>query len=453
MSEMPNVHRIKRGLNIPLKGKAEKVIRNADPARYYGVKPEDFNGIRTKLMAWPGDRVKAGTPLFYNKLQPHVKYPSPVSGKVSRVNRGEKRKILEVVVEADSIMEYEDFGKGEPQDMSREDIVDKLTQSGLWAFIRQRPYSIAANPEDDPKAIFISGFNTAPLAPDNDFLIKGEGEDFQRGVDALTKLTSGKVHLNLNSDYPPSEVFTKTKGVQINWFTGPHPAGNVGVQINRIDPINQGEVVWYVYPQDIITIGRLFGKGIYDASKVLALTGSEVKKPIYYRLLRGASIENLVRDNVETGNLRYISGNVLTGKKISSEGYLGFYDDQVTVIPEGDYHEFLGWAKPGFNKFSMSRTFFSWLQPNRRYRLDTNLHGGERAYVVSGEYEKVFPMDIYPVQLIKAIMIEDIELMEKLGIYEVDEEDFALCEFVCTSKTPVQSIVRQGLDMMREEMT
>ncbi|MBS3775961.1 MAG: Na(+)-translocating NADH-quinone reductase subunit A [Bacteroidales bacterium] len=450
---MSKVHKIKRGLNIPLIGKAEKVIRNAEPARYYGVKPIDFQGMRTKLLAWPGDRVKAGTSLFYNKLQPHVKMPSPVSGKVAEVNRGERRKILEVVIEPDSQMEYEDFGKGEPRDMSRDGVVDKLTKSGLWTFIRQRPYSISANPEDDPKAIFVSGFDTAPLAPDNDFILKGENEDFQRGIDALSKLTSGKIHLNLNSDYPPSDVFTKAKGLQINWFTGPHPAGNVGVQINRIDPINQGDLVWYVYPQDIITIGRLFGKGIYDASKVIGLTGSEVKKPIYYRLLRGASIENLVKDHVEPGNLRCISGNVLTGKKINSEGYLGFFDNQVTVIPEGNYHEFLGWAKPGFNKYSTSRTFFSWLQPKRRYRLDTNIHGGERAYVISGEYEKVFPMDIYPVQLIKAIMIEDIELMEKLGIYEVDEEDFALCEFVCTSKTPVQPIIRKGLDMMREEMT
>ncbi|MFP4620314.1 MAG: Na(+)-translocating NADH-quinone reductase subunit A [Bacteroidales bacterium] len=450
---MSNVYKIKRGLDIPLLGKAEKVIQNAPPASYYGVKPIDFQGMRTKLMAWPGDRVKAGTSLFYNKLQPYVKFPSPVSGKVFEVNRGERRKVLEVVVEPDSTTEYEDFGKGDPGKMSRDDIVDKLTASGLWAFIRQRPYSISANPEDDPKAIFVSGFDTAPLAPDNDFIVKGEGEDFQKGIEVLSKLTSGKIHLNLDSDYPPSDVFTKARGVQVNWFKGPHPAGNVGVQMNRIDPINQGEVVWYVYPQDIITIGRLFNRGIYDASKVIAVTGSEVKKPIYYRLLRGASIENLVRNNVAQGDLRYISGNVLTGKKINSEGYIGFFDDQITVIPEGNYHEFLGWTKPGFNKYSISRTFFAWLQPNKKFRMDTNLHGGERAYVMSGEYEKVFPLDIYPVQLIKAIMIEDIELMEKLGIYEVDEEDFALCEFVCTSKTPVQSIVRKGLDMMREEMT
>jgi Na+-transporting NADH:ubiquinone oxidoreductase subunit A len=450
---MSNVYRIKKGLDIPLMGEAEKVIHTVEPARYYGAKPIDFHWMRTKLMSKEEDRVKAGTPLFYNKLQPDVQFPSPVSGKVVAVNRGERRKILEVVVEADDRIEYEDFGKGEPADMSREEIVDKLLKSGLWSFIRQRPYSISANPKDEPKSIFISGFDTSPLAPDHDLMVKGEQENFQKGIDVLSKLTRGPVHLNLNAAFPPSGVFTQVKGVQRNYFKGPHPAGNVGIHISRIDPINQGDIIWYVYPQDVITIGRLFEQGIYDASKVVALTGSEVLKPRYYRVLRGRSIEGLVKDNVTGGDLRYISGNVLTGKKISSEGYLGFFDDQITVIPEGNYHEFLGWAMPGFNKFSTSRSFFSWLQPNRKYRIDTNLKGGERAYVMSGEYEKVFPMDIYPVQLIKAIMIGDIELMEKLGIYEVDEEDFALCEFVCTSKTPVQSIVRKGLNMMIEEMT
>lgn len=450
---MSKVTKIKRGLDIPLAGKAEKVIKKAEAAQYYAVKPIDFHGMRTKLMVKVGDKVKSGTPLFYNKLQSEAQFTSPVSGEVVSVNRGERRKILEVVVENDLKNEYEDFGAADPSDIEREHVIEKLLQSGLWPVIRQRPYSVVANPKDDPKAIFISAFNSAPLAPDYDLIVKGEKENFQKGINALTKLTNGKIHLNLNADYPPSEVFTKAKGVQINYFTGPHPSGNVGVQINKLDPINQGEVVWYVYPQDIIAIGRLFNKGIYDVSRVVALTGSEVKKPLYYRTIKGAGISPLVKDNVKEGNLRYIAGDVLTGTKINSEGYIGYFDDQVTVIPEGDYYEFLGWAMPGFNKYSVSRSFWSWLRPNKKYRIDTNLKGGERAYVMSGEYEKVFPMDIYPVQLIKAILIEDIELMEKLGIYEVDEEDFALCEFICTSKTPVQSIVRKGLDLMRQEMS
>jgi len=450
---MSKVINIKRGLDIPLLGEAEKVVNTAENSRYYGVKPIDFQNMRTKLIAKEGERVKAGSPLFYNKLQSDVQQPSPVSGKVLEVKRGERRKILEVVIEADSMIEYEEFGRGEPKDMTKDEVVNKLLKSGLWSFIRQRPYSILANPQDDPKSIFISGFNTAPLAPDNDLVVKGEEDNFQRGIDALSKLTSGTIHLNVNAEFPPSEVFTKSKGVQLNYFKGPHPAGNVGVQINKLDPINSGDKVWYIYPQDIITIGRLFEKGIYDASKIIALTGSEVRKPLYYRVLRGTSIEPLVRDNTTKEDIRYISGNVLTGKKINSEGYLGFFDDQITVIPEGNYYEFMGWAKPGFNKYTAGSTFLSALMPKKKYRLDTNLHGGERAYVVSGEYEKVFPFDIYPVQLIKAIIIEDIELMEKLGIYEVDEEDFALPEFVCTSKIPVQAIVRRGLNLMLQEMS
>jgi Na+-transporting NADH:ubiquinone oxidoreductase subunit A len=450
---MSKVFKIKRGLNIPLKGKAEKVIKKASDSQYYAVKPIDFHGMRTKLVSKVGDKVKVGTPLFYNKLQPGVQFTSPVSGEVVSVNRGERRKILEVVIENDQKFDYEDFGAQDPSQLERDHIIEKMLQSGLWPVIRQRPYSTVANPEDKPKSIFISAFDSAPLAPDYDLIVKGEDQNFQKGIDALKKLTEGTIHLNVNADYPPSEVFTKAKGVQLNHFTGPHPSGNVGVQINKLDPINQGDIIWYVYPQDVIAIGRLFDKGIYDVSKVIALTGSEVKKPLYYRFVKGASIKNIVDGNVKDGELRYISGNVLTGKKINSEGYLGYFDDQVTVIPEGKYYEFLGWAKPGFKKYSTSRSFWSWLQPSKRYRIDTNLKGGERAYVVSGEYEKVFPMDIYPVQLIKAILIEDIELMEKLGIYEVDEEDFALCEFICTSKTPVQSIVRKGLDLMREEMS
>jgi len=360
---MSKVYKIKKGLDIPLLGEAEKVVRQAEPAQYYGVKPIDFHWMRTKLLAREGDRVKAGSPLFFNKLQPDVQFPSPVSGKVVSVNRGERRKILEVVIEADSKMEYEDYGRAEPGDMQRGEVTDKLLKSGLWAFIRQRPYSVSANPKDTPKSIFISGFDTAPLAPDNDLVVKDEQENFQRGIDALSKLTDGTIHLNLNAEYPPSEVFTRAKGVQHNYFKGPHPAGNVGVQINRIDPINQGDLIWYIYPQDVITIGRLFEKGIYDASKIVALTGSEVEKPLYYRVLRGTSVKPLVDNNVNKGDLRYISGNVLTGKQINSEGYVGFFDDQITVIPEGRYHELFGWAMPGFNKFSTSRSFFSCLRP------------------------------------------------------------------------------------------
>ena len=302
-----------------------------------------------------------------------------------------------------------------------------------------------------PKSIFISTFNTAPLTIDNDFALYGMDELFQVGINYVSKLTNGKTHLNVDGNINASKVFSNIKGVQINKFSGPHPSGNVGVQIHHIDPINKGDVVWYLQPQDIIAIARFFTEGKYDVSRIVSLSGPQVIKPRYYRLVSGATIDNLLIDNIKDGNNRFISGDVLTGNKINANGALGFYDTSITVIEEGNRQEFLGWILPGFNKFSASRSFFSWLQPKKKYDLNANMHGEERAYVVSGQYEKVLPMDIFPTQLIKSIMIEDIELMENLGIYEVAPEDFALCEFVCTSKIEVQTLLRYGLDLVRKE--
>jgi len=449
---MSKVIKIKKGLDIPLSGAAEKIYLTAEKSRTYAVKPPDFQGITPKLSVHPDDQVKAGTTLFFDKYNPEIKCSSPVSGKVKIVNRGERRKILEVVIEPDSEITYQDFGAADPLTLSREDIIKKLLESGLWPAIRQRPYARVANPEKAPKSIFIPGFDTSPIGPDMDFVVKGSAEEFQAGVNALSKLTDGKIHLCLNGRYPANEVFTSAQKVEFHYFQGPHPAGNTGVHIHHIDPINKGETVWYVQPQEVIILGRLFLTGRYDASRVLALTGSEIKKPVYYKYIGGASIEPFIKDNLKSDTVRVISGNVLTGSKITKIGHVGFYDSQITVIPEGKEFEFLGWILPGFGKFSVSRTFFSWLTPRKKYVHNTNFHGGERAFVVTGEYEKVFPMDIYPVQLLKAILIEDIDKMEKLGIYEVAEEDFALCEFVCTSKIESQAIIRKGLDLMYNEM-
>jgi Na+-transporting NADH:ubiquinone oxidoreductase subunit A len=360
---------------------------------------------------------------------------------------------MEVRVEADNQEGYEEFKKGDPLAMKREEVIENLLKSGLWPMIRQRPYSVIANPSDNPKAIFVSAFDTAPLAPDYDFVVHGHGEDFQVGLNALTMLTSGKVHLNLQAEAGHSKVFTNSKGVQINEFSGPHPSGNVGTQIAYLDPINKGDIVWYLRPQEVVSIGRLFMQGRLDSFRLIALTGSEVKTPKYYKTKIGTCIEGMVRDNVKSQNVRYISGNPLTGKKIEGDCHVGYYDSQVTVLPEGDYHEFLGWALPRVHKFSFSKSYLSWIMPGRKYKLDTNINGGERALVMTGEFEKVFGWNIYPMQLIKASLIEDIELMEKLGIYEVDEEDFALCEFIDTSKTEIQQIIRNGLDLMRREMS
>ncbi len=451
---MPKVFKIRKGLNIPLKGEAEKVFTRAELAEFYAVKPTDFHGLTPKLSVAEGDMVKVGTPLFYDKYRTDILFTSPVSGEVHLIRRGERRRILEVVIKADNPQVFEEFGRSNPADLSREEVIGKMLKAGLWPTIKQRPYSIIANPDDSPKAIYISGFDTAPLSPDLDFAVKDEAESFQAGIDALNRLAEGKVNLNLNAEYPPSNVYTKVKGVNFNYFAGPHPAGNVGIQIHHINPINKGDIVWTVNPLDVIIIGRLFLRGIYDATKVIALAGSEVLKPRYFILKTGASISNIVAGNITKSpeELRFISGNVLTGTKISADGFLGFYDNMVTVIPEGDYHEFMGWAQPGFKKYSFSSSFLSNLFPGRKYALDTNLHGGERAYVVTGQYEKVLPMDIFPVHLIKAILAKDIDKMENLGIYEVAEEDFALCEYICTSKTNVQEIIREGLDLMIKEL-
>ncbi len=450
---MPQIYKIRKGLNISLAGKAEKFFGKTNASELYAVKPGDFHGLVPRLEVKEGSRVKAGTPLFVDKNIPEICFTAPVSGTVMAINRGERRVILEVVIKADEQTEYEQFSTGSPVSLSREEITALLLKSGLWPAIKQRPYNIVANPASTPKSIFISAFDTAPLAPDYDFIVQGAENDFQTGIDALSKLTSGKVHVNVSDEYPASVAYTKVKNAQTNYFRGPHPAGNVGVQIQRIDPINKGDIIWVLGLQEVIAVGRLFNKGIYDASKIIALAGSEVLNPRYYRIISGASVKSLVTGFVQKGDQRYISGNPLTGQQVSLSGFIGYYDSQLSVIPEGNHSEFLGWALPGLNKYSFSRAFWSWLNPDGKYILDTNLNGGHRPFVITGIYERVFPFNIYPMQLLKAIIAEDIDQMEQLGIYEVAEEDFALCEFVCPSKTEMQILIRKGMDLMKKEMS
>jgi Na+-transporting NADH:ubiquinone oxidoreductase subunit A len=443
--------RLKKGLNINLKGEADKVYASIPQSELFSLKPTDFHGLTPKLTVKAGDKVKAGSCIFFDKYNEKVRFSSPVSGEVTDIIRGAKRRILEVKLKADTETKYESFSTLDAS-ANREQIIEGLLESGVWPFIRQKPFDIIANPMDMPKAIFISTFNTAPLAPDNDFVLHGLENEFQTGIDFLKKLTDGKIHLNVDGNTNPSTVFTSCKGVQINKITGAHPAGNVGVQIHHIDPINKGDVVWYLYPQDVLTIARLFSEGKYDVSRIVALTGPQVEKPRYYRTIAGANIKNLLNENTLIGdNNRFISGDVLTGEKIEEGGNIGFYDSQLTVIEEGNQQEFLGWIAPNLDKFSLSKSYFSWLMPSKKYSLNTNYNGEERAYVVTGQYEKVLPMDIYPMQLIKACLIEDIDSMEQLGIYEISPEDVALCEFVCTSKMEVQSIIREGLDLIKKE--
>ncbi|HTF31316.1 MAG TPA: Na(+)-translocating NADH-quinone reductase subunit A [Flavitalea sp.] len=445
--------KIKKGLNIKLMGEADKIISNLSLPETFAIKPSNFIGVIPSLLVKQGDEVQAGTPLFSDKNNEAIKFCSPVSGEVIDIIRGEKRKILEVTILADKEITYAAFNTANPADLSREDIIQALLDSGSWPLIRQRPFGIIANPGQPPKSIFISAFDSNPMAPDYNFMMQDNDPAFQTGLEALKKLTNGKIHLNINADTTPASIFTNSKGVEINKISGPHPAGNVGVQIHHIDPVNKGESVWCINPQDVLIIGRLFSQGKFDASRTIALTGSQVKNPKYYKTVIGSSVKTMITDaGLKKGVSRIISGNVLTGKQIITEGFLDFYDSQITVIPEGNEPEFVGWLKPGFDKLSMSRTFFSWITPQKKHDLTTNMHGEERPFVVTGEYEKVFPMDIYPVHLLKSILTEDLEMMENLGIYEVVEEDFALCEFVCTSKIESQDIIRKGLDLVRKEL-
>ena len=442
--------KIRKGANIKLKGAAEKLYTNPANVTEIVLKPSDFPTLNPKLLAKVGDKVKAGTPLFFDKENDKIMFTSPISGEVTEINRAENRRIVEIKVKADGQNTFESFKQADPSSLTKEEVLENLLKSGVWPFIRQRPFDVVANPNDKPKAIHITALDTAPLAPDYGFIVHGQTELFQLGLNALAKLTEGKVHLNVNGNDNPDEVFTNAKNVQINRVSGPHPAGNVGIQAHHIDPVNKGEVIWTLRALDVLTIGKLFKEGKFDASRTIAFVGSKVKAPKYVRTVLGANISSIINGNIEEGG-RYISGNPLTGTQIAENGHLGFYDYQLSVIPEGGNAQFFGWIAPGFDKFSLSRTFMSWLTPNKEYDLNTNMNGEERAFVVTGEYEKVFPMDIYPVYLLKAMITEDIDNMENLGVYEVAPEDFALCEYGCTSKIETQKVVREALNLVKKE--
>ncbi len=444
---------LRKGLDIRLKGESERVLVAADRSSQYAISPLDFEGVAPKLLVKVGDKVEAGTPLFYNKENSRILFPSPVSGRVSAINRGEKRKILNIVVDADEDQSYKSFEKVDLKSASREQVVELLLESGLWSMLIQRPYGIIADPAETPKSIFVSAFDSSPLAPDYNFALAEDMEAIQYGVNVLNRLTDGDVNIGVKAK--AQGEFGSLQWAKINTFAGKHPAGNVGVQIHHIDPVNKGEVVWTINIQDLAIVGRLFRDGRVDMTKTIAVAGSEVVAPRYVRVIAGAPIASIVEGNVkaqaEGDSLRYISGGVLTGVKSAEEGFLAFYANAVTVIPEGDKYEMLGWAMPRFHRFSVSKSYFSWLCPKKQYSLDTNLNGGERAFVVTGLYEKYLPMDIYPMHLLKAIIAKDIDKMEALGIYEVVEEDFALCEFVDPSKSEMQEIIRKGINIMIKE--
>ncbi len=450
-----NVTILRKGFDIKLKGAAKKEIDEKVQALTFAVQPPNFRGIAPipKVVVQVGDTVKAGDHIFHDKTFTDIKYVAPVSGEVVAINRGDRRAITEVVILADKKQEYRKLPAFDFAKASRADLVNFLMDTGGWTLLRQRPFDIVAGQNDVPDNIFISTFDSAPLAPDLNFVVEGRGEAFQKGLDVLGKLTSGKVYLGLNASEKnaPSKIFTEATGVEKRWFHGKHPAGNVGVQIHHSAPIGPKSMVWTLGVQEVITLGTLFAEGRYNAERVVALTGSELKEAKYVRTYAGANIGELLKDNLKDDHIRIISGDVLSGQAKGAANFLNHYDDQITVVEEGDYYEIFGWLIPGKSTPTVSRTFSNFLKPNKKYKADTNVHGEKRAFVVTGEYEALLPMDLYPQHLMKAILTNDYENMEGLGIHELIEEDVALCEFACTSKQPLQQILRTGLDLVREQ--
>ena len=445
---MANVIKLKKGLDINLKGKASAKVSAASASKVYGLVPDSFWGMKPKVVVKEGDEVKAGDALFVNKLHPEMKFVSPVSGKVVLVERGERRKVLSVQVEASATQQYVDFGKKQVNSLRAEEVKKALLESGMFGFIIQRPYAVVANPDDTPKAIFISAFSDMPLAADVNVVLKGKEADFQTGVDALAKIAP--VHIGVN----PGNILAGTKNATVTEYQGKCPAGNVGVQINNTCPVNKGEVVWTLAAEEVAIIGRLFNEGKAILQRTIAVAGSEIKEPQYKTITVGAKIGDIVAGNVKTDKkVRLIDGNPLTGMQTSQDAFLLAHSTEVTAIPEGDdADELFGWIAPRFNEFSTSRSYFTWLQPkNKEYILDARVKGGHRHMIFCDDYDSVFPMDIYPEQLVKAIISGDIDRMEALGIYEVAPEDFAVAEFVDSSKVELQRIVREGLDMLRKE--
>lgn len=452
---MSNTIVLKRGLNVPISGEAQNYLSKTIFPDTVAIRPSDFKGILPRLLVKEGDRVTAGSPVLSDKRNPGIIVSSPASGTVREIVRGEKRKLLAVVIECDSRQEYQEFGKKNPSELDCGQIKDAILKAGLWPWIIQRPYGIIADPEQTPQDIFVSGFNTAPLAGSTDFKYSPEFANIQTGINALAKLTEGSVHFSLCAKCGPGSVLDRISGVQKHYFQGKHPAGNVGVQIAAISPLRKDSLVWTVSLEGLAEIGRLFNTGRYDARRKVAVTGPMAIEASYVKALPGTPMTALKAFyGTNADIIRFVSGDPLSGENVGENGFLGFYADQVTLLKEGSEPELLGWIRPlRYKQFSTDHCYFSWLTPWRKYEMTTNLHGGPRAFVMSDSYySKVLPMDIYPLYLTKACLAGDIDKMEKFGIYEVVPEDLALCEFVDPSKNNIQDIVAKGIDLMLKEM-
>ena len=448
LAAMPNLHIVRNGLDLPILGAPEAIVDGHLSASVYAVRPSDFRGLVPKLAVKEGDRVLAGDILFTDKANPQIAIASPVSGEVARIERGDKRKILAVVVLADAQQSYRSVSSGTPA--NREDAIQWLVGAGAWSLIESRPYGRIANPEAQPKAVFVNGMATEPLAVSPAVALAGREEDFAKGLQVIS-LLSPRTVLSIAAN-ETAAALTKASGVEIHQFKGPHPSGTTSVHINRVSPINKGETVWTLNYQDVAIIGHLARTGNLKLERVVSLCGTGIAKPRAITATAGAQLETYLSTELKSGAYRVISGSVLTGANVGKNGYLGYYASQITAIPEGQGTDFFGWVIPSFGKWSISRTLFSWLNPSKKYDLSTKQHGEDRAFVVTGVYDKVFPLDILPMPLIKAMWAKDLEKMEQLGAYEVVAEDFALCEVVCPSKQELQKLAGEAIDLLYTEM-
>ncbi|MAJ45417.1 MAG: NADH:ubiquinone reductase (Na(+)-transporting) subunit A [Candidatus Marinimicrobia bacterium] len=446
--------KLKEGINIPLLGKPKKTIKSIDVESILKIHPNTIKGIKPKLSVKEGEHVKIGSMLFHDKVLGDVNFVSPGAGVVQSIKLGERRVIEEICIDISGknqeFKESKTYSESEILNIDKLSLKKILKESGCWTYLRQRPFSKIANPEHNPKAIFISGYNTAPHALDYEFILNENNDGLQAGINALNQLTDGDVHISINGN-KKNLIINNLNNVKVHNFTGPHPTGNIGIQIHHIDPINVGEVVWYIDLQDVIAIGKQLTSGKFSTEKYISISGEGIKKPTYAKVKRGITIQSALNNNLKDGKFRFISGDVLSGKKVQIESGLGYYHNQISVIPEGGEREFIGWLKPGKNKYTISNTYISRFFPKKEWSLNTLNNGDPRAIVPLGTWERVLPMDIHPNYLVRSIIAKDIEEMEDLGIYECDEEDFALCSFVCQSKFPVHEIIRDGLNYIEKE--
>ena len=444
--------RSRRGAKLNIKGVAEKTLSKTSSSPTYALNPDDFFGTTPKLLVKEGASLKAGDPIFFSKQDPRIKIVSPISGTIKAIERGPKRKIEKILIESNQSSEVRTHDVKNWDNLNRDALVALLLESGNWPFIKQRPYGTLANPDETPKAIFVSAIDTAPLAADQEYLLANHHENFQRGINVLNKLVDQAVFLGVDASH--TAPFDHVENVQMYTVSGPHPAGNLSFHIQQLSPINMGEYVWTINPEDVVNLGRFFNDGVFSPQRTVAFAGNALKNPKYFTAKIGVELAPMIKEvKIMEDSPRYINGDVLSGSSTTASGHLGYYNNLVSVIPEGNTYRMFGWLPFVDNSImSLSNTSFSRLFNKKGFDIDTNLNGEERALVVTGEMEKVFPLDLYPMQLLKACMIEDIEKMEALGIYEVVPEDFGLIDYANTSKIEAQEIIRKGIELMINEV-